>query len=65
MSKKRSMSIVLPLPTSPYMYSPLGRLSGMFGRVKSGLGEEKRDVKMDFRLGFRSSMEGLMTGGGR
>jgi hypothetical protein len=28
-SKKRSMSIVLPLPTSPYMYRPFGRSDGM------------------------------------
>jgi len=63
-SKKRSMSMVLPLPTSPYMYRPFGRLSGIGGSAEEVAGLEEKNEKRDFLGGgWRDSMVGWTTGG--
>lgn len=59
------MSMVLPQPTSPYMYNPIGRFSGIL--VEGGLlaprpnNEPKKDC---FGWRSRDSMLGWTTWGG-
>lgn len=50
-SKKRSISIVLPLPTSPYIYSPFGRLARISLIEFLPLLLVKRELKTDFNGG--------------
>ena len=56
--------MVLPLPTSPYMYNPRGRFRG---RTVAGLVEGlrwKRELRNDLFVGRRDSRDGRTTCGG-
>ena len=58
MSKNRSIIMVLPEPTSPYMYMPLGSESDMGGSAVEEGFEEERKEKNDFLGGCNDSMVG-------
>jgi hypothetical protein len=65
-SKKRSISIVFPHPTSPCMYSPFGRFSGICVLASAGLDlRPKRELRKDvFGAVSNDSSEGRTTFGG-
>lgn len=54
--------MVLPHPTSPYMYSPLGRASGIVSSCFAL--RPNSEPKNDLGLGSRDSTLGWTTGGG-
>jgi len=56
--------MVFPLPTSPNMYSPFGRFSGIARDGPFFFAPPNRPPKNDFGGGCRSSMEGGVTSGG-
>lgn len=55
--------MVLPQPTSPYRYNPLGRLLGMLPVADFLPPDPNKDENMDFLVGLRDSMVGCSTGG--
>lgn len=62
MSKNRSIIMVLPEPTSPYMYIPFGRF-GSIGGSALVAGFEENMENNDFFGGCRDSIVGCCTVG--
>lgn len=57
-SKKRSIIIVLPEPTSPYMYMPFGRFESIGGSAATAGCEDDIKEKKDFLGGCKDSIVG-------